>query len=61
MFDCAVGFKDDVKHLFVETDDTILDSPLFGKDELVTYTSQLEEKYNVFETYLDEYRAILKQ
>ena len=61
VFDCAVGFKDDVKHLFVETDDTILDSPLFGKDELVTYTSQLEEKYNVFETYLDEYRAILKQ
>lgn len=61
VFDCTVGFSQDFQNLFVNSEETILDGPLYAKEQVVTFTSMLETNYNVIETTLDEYRAILNQ
>lgn len=57
VFDGAVGFNNDFYNIFVGSEDTVFDGPLyFG----LSYTQKIEEMNNTIEAYLQPYRDLLK-
>lgn len=57
IFDSLVGFNTDFTNIFVNSETSMLDGPLYGD---VTFVNELEANYNTVESYLDAYRDNLR-
>ena len=58
LFDHSYGFNDDVGKLLREGETPLIDGPVFGD---FSFTQLVEANYDALESYLNEYRELMKQ
>lgn len=58
IFDNAYGFSNEFNNVFVGSDDTVFDGPLYHG---VSYTNKLEELNSVIEAFIDPYRDFIRE